>query len=419
MKMRATPDLIAAVLRKSGELTDGTSSYAVDALDYLNSVYRGVLSGGNEFGIDVDDPWAWALAPRPLVLTLNPTFEKNVALTINQRTGTFAAAPTTSMVGRVLKLEDEYDYYVIRAHTAGATTFVLDQPYPGATGTYAAQAIQLDYDLVDDTVIVDDTNKYIDFKEGATEFTAILDVGVYTPISFAAHVSSMMMDAGALIYDHEWNSHTRTFNWVSSAEFQFLFATGTNASVSAHKLMGMDIEDYSGSDEYTSVYSLNAINRIVGPMQYYSRSGFVNTASTEHGKIFEIGYNSFIRDEPLTNLSLRYPDRYCVVKHDTNGIVTVRFNGYVDETVRVEVPYIPIHPDLTDSVLSVPVIPIPFREFLVHGAAFYLLNDKSDDKADKEAALAKAKLLALQNHNRKQLHSSGINYARVIPRAGG
>ena len=82
----------------------------------------------------------------------------------------------------------------------------------------------------------------------------------------------------------------------------------------------------------------------------------------------------------------------------------------------MEIEYIPKNKSLVDSVYSVPLLPTSFRSYLIFGASYYIMLDKSDTKADINFNLAKAKLLAMINHNRLSSKVSGKNYGRIIPR---
>ena len=81
-QFRTTADLLDSILRRSGEVTDGTSDLESDALEYLNRIHHTVIAGGNEFDVEVDEPWVWARAKRPMILELQPAFDTDtVSLT--------------------------------------------------------------------------------------------------------------------------------------------------------------------------------------------------------------------------------------------------------------------------------------------------------------------------------------------------
>lgn len=145
-------DLIKGALALVGELTDGTSQYQALAETFLNEVYLAVLSGGSEFEIDVGEPWIWARNPVPKSLILQPVYENGtVSLVQGNTLGTFSVPPSSSLgsfENRYIKINDRTSYYLITAHTAGASSFTLERSYIEATGaTLAFQAIPVHYNL--------------------------------------------------------------------------------------------------------------------------------------------------------------------------------------------------------------------------------------------------------------------------------
>lgn len=435
--LRTTTDLKNEVLRKAGEPTDGTSAFATRAVAYLNEVYQGLVSGGNEFGIDIDEPWVWAKSSKPIILTLEPALSTGtVTLTLGSTNGTFSSAPTDSQEGRYLKIEARDEYFRIRSHSAGGTAFEIDQPYTEASGTFNYKSIKLDYTLTDDYIIVDDTNDKINFSENTTtELTATLTQGVYSVSDYATEVKTQLDTAGAETYTVTFDSLTRKFTLLQggSSTFDLFFATGTNVARSASGTLGFDVVNSTGAKSYSSIYPLNGIQRLVRPMTTYRdqdvnvfffeglegffrrRIGGIGTGDG-FGKIYGVGNNTMLRDYPLTQLPEGVPDRFAEIGYDENGLITVRFNRYPKEKTRVEIDYIPIIRDLQDNVASVPLVPKSFRPYLVFAASYYLLIDKSDNKAATFFSLAQAKLKALVNATRERTSITGNNYGRIIPR---
>lgn len=133
-------DLKRGVLQRCGEPTDGTSQYDSVALKYINQIYFNILSGSNEFDVDCGEPWPWARALAPKILTLQPSYNSGtVSLTNGSAAGTFSTPPALSQVGQYLKLTDTSnpENYRIITHVAGAAAFTLDGPYLGSTNAAA------------------------------------------------------------------------------------------------------------------------------------------------------------------------------------------------------------------------------------------------------------------------------------------
>lgn len=145
-----TSDLKQDVLLKSGELTDGTSEYDTLAIQYINRAQQAMVSGALELGLDVGEPYPWALNKYPSVLTLQPP---NTSFTFNltngSTAGTFNSAPTTSFLNWYILLNDFAECYRIASHSANSASFTIDGPFNNATSTtpYPGQMLLLDYTL--------------------------------------------------------------------------------------------------------------------------------------------------------------------------------------------------------------------------------------------------------------------------------
>jgi hypothetical protein len=425
-------DLKNAVLSICGELTDGSSGYDSDALTYLNLAYKGVLSGGNIYGIDVADPWSWALAKRPIVITLQPAIQ-SVAATTTQYSNniTFDSTPLDptgapiSVAGWWINFNNRDEWFRIVQHAVGGLSAQIDVGYTEQALISASTVmVKLDYDLVDDSILIDQYNAVIDFSEvSGGALVATLTQGIYSPVAFANMAAAAMQAAGTQTYSGSWSKLTRLFTWTSSNTFNLLNASGVNTSVNASAEMGLDMLDYTGATSYQAAYPLNAIQRLTAPAvcyrqtSYYPLNGW--SSPKDEGKIFELSFNAFVREYPLRYMRSMVPNRFCVTESSDTGIVSVRFNTYLfDNPTKVEMNYIPIQRNLQANDSSLPVLPEAHRKYLVDAAAGMLLHDKSDNRRTEREQLAKAGLQALQHTNRKDLSLAGNNYGKLIPRVG-
>lgn len=424
-------DLINATLSVSGELVDGTSGYQTDAQDYINLAWKGVLTGGNIFGIDVAEPWTWALAKRPIVLTLVPNIETlGVTTTQYNFNITFSSAPVDvlgnpiSVQGWWINMDDRDEYFRITSHVSGAVAAQIDAPYTEASLLNAnCNLVKLDYDLIDDTIVVDNYSNLIDFSEGAgSALLANLTNGTYAPATYATMVASALTAAsGALLtYTGAWNENTRLFTWSAPSTFSLLNVSGANAAITtASATMGLECLDYTGASTYLAVYPLNAINRLTSPMLCYRKANQPWSGPKNEGKIYEISVNTFGREYPLTMMQAGTPEKYCITNVSTTGIVSVRFNSYMYQLpTKVEVGYIPKQRDLQYNSISLPSMPEEHRSYLVDAAAARLMSDKTDSKRTEREAMAKAGLQALTHSHRKDLSLAGINYGKLVARPG-
>lgn len=421
--LKSTTTLKNEVLQICGELTDGTSQFESTVLGYLDDAYQGLLSGGNEFGIDVGLPWKWARARKPIVLSLLPEVTGSATMTNASTSGVFSVAPTISLAGRFLRLEGLSDMYKIATHVASSTAFTIDQDFLDDTGSYKYHAMAIDYDLVDSRIVVDITNKKIDFRENSsTQLTATLTEGVYTQAALATHIGSVMTAATtiAATYTVSFDTITRKFTVATSGTYlDLLWATGTNFDRNASEILGFDLSNSTGAITYTGVYANSSILRLTDPITMYQNAADYTSSARDFGKIFVIDHNTFIREFPLGRLAQDIPDKAAVIKQTDNGVWTLRFNAnLIDDPIRIEVNYIPVTRKLCDNAASIPKVPGSYSKYLVFAAAHYLFLEKTDAKADAYKALAMAKLQALVADERKNKSLAGNGFGRLIPRCG-
>lgn len=149
--IRTGRDCINAALRFSGELTDvgiQASEYRESALYYMNRIYKAIMSGSNEFEIEMDEPFSWARSPQSGVITLEPSVSVGMTLTSGDINGVFSVIPTVSYEGWWIKLDGWEDMFRIVDHNAGQTNFQIDSPWTDDTGTYTVGLYKTDYETV-------------------------------------------------------------------------------------------------------------------------------------------------------------------------------------------------------------------------------------------------------------------------------
>lgn len=419
MNFRTTQDLKKLVLSHCGELQDGTSHYETQVMQFLNSAYQGVIAGGNEFGMDVSEPWSWAKARKPIVINLEIAYESGtVALTESSVNGSFSIAPTTSMEGRFLKVLDFDDYYIIRKHVAGETAFQLDQVWMETSGSYNFTAIPLEYDVIDDNIVIDNYSNKFEFSNNSSSFIATVANGVYEPSAFCVALQAAMTAAGGVSVTCAYNTLTRKFViGHGGPSFSIVIASASIPEASGWSVIGFDTEDKTGSLSYKSDNPLNAIQRLVAPITIYRNITPRFLAPEDSGKIMGVDALTLQRKYPLTQMYPYVPDVFAVTQWHEDGSIRIRFNTYPRFKMRVEIDYIPIPQDLKDNALSTPLIPRAYREYLVYAAAYYIMLLKSDNRADTYAALAKSKLVAMVNDNRANKELSSNKFGRLLPRA--
>ena len=417
-QFRTSADLLDSILRRAGEVTNGNSDLESDALEYLNRIHNTIIAGGNEFDIEVDEPWVWARAKHPMIIELQPKYDTGtVTLTLGSEVGAFSSAPTDSLEGYFIQCSGRDTLYRIAQHTAASTAFELDGLYAEATGAgQSYKAFKLDYELVQSHIIIDSTNNKIDFiKTGTTELTTTLIAGVYTPAELATHVgTAVTATAAGPTITCTYSSITRKFTLASNLAggtiFTLSFAAGTNVKVSAHRALGFDDEAQSAAATYTGAYILGGISRMIEPIRIHGRED-------DQGNVESLDPLAMQKRFPLTSATEGLPNRFAKIREDNDGRLTVRFDRYPENKTRIEVEYIPVPRDIKDNTASIPLIPRKYSEVLEYGTAYYLLLDKGDNKAGQYVALAKAKLSAMRRQNRAELERTSTDFGSIIPRA--
>lgn len=429
---RTTADLVDGVLRRCGELTSdaGTSALIPSALLYLNQIHHTIITGGNELEVDVDESWIWARARKPIILQLNPPVTTGtVTLTQGSATGTFSTAPqvngsNASVEGWYLRPDGNAEIYRIVQHTSGQTSFQLDATFPQSNYSSTFECFQLEYDLVPNTLTVDNYNDKLDFiSRGTTVQTATLTHGNYTPGSLATHAASVLTstDTNSNTYTGSYDSVLRTFSFTSNlggtatAIFSIV-GNGTSYVRSGWNDLGFDYTTQSGSASYTGLYPLGAVARITQPARIYY--GYQFGFGSQSGEIGSMDPRAFEREFPLLDVRQGTPQYFCVTgERAMDGKMSVRFNRYPSQNMRVEFEVIPWPKDLYNNAQSIPKIPRKYIRMLEFGAAYYLSLDRDDTLAASYLQLAQQMLKGMMKSNRQEMLKSGRNFGAVIARA--
>lgn len=416
-QFRNTADILDTILRRAGEETNGNSAYEAEALEYLNKVHHAIIAGGSVFNLEVDESWVWARSKSPMTIELQPKYETGtVSVTQGSEAATFSSAPSFSAEGWFLKADNRPEAYKIVSHTAAASAFELDAAFVGDTAaTQAYKIFKLDYELVPSYLTVDSDNNKIDFEETAsTELTATLTEGSYTPADLATEVKTQMDAAGASTYTVTYDAVRKTFDIASDRAggggiFTLQFATGSNNANSAAALLGYDDEDLADAATQAALYPLGAVSRIIEPVR-------ANRDSQRDALIEGIDSWRFLQEFPVHKAPEKLPTYFTKIEEDQDGRVVVRFNAYPDELRKLELHWIPVPRDLKDNAKSRPLFPRNAIEVLEYGAAYHLLLEKEDNKAQLYLQLAQAGLKAMENRNREQLRKSDGKFGQIVPR---
>lgn len=144
-------DLLADILDRADELTDGSSDYDSIALKYLNRAYQGIWSGGSELDPEINEVWWWLRKSSPGTLKLLPRQTGTCSVTNDSTSVTLDSDPGVDMDGYRFKISGHHDWFIISSHTT--TSVTLDAVYTGEDDTSATYyAYKLEYDLASDVL---------------------------------------------------------------------------------------------------------------------------------------------------------------------------------------------------------------------------------------------------------------------------
>ncbi len=151
-------DLRLDALWRAGEPTDGSSNYATKVMEYLNAAQLGLLIGGpfgpgDERGMDLPVvDWWWARKrPYGVFNTEASRTTGTVTATQGSTTLTFSSAPSQSLAGWRVRINNLTTVPRIQTHIAAGTVAVLDAAWPEETQTAVSYvAFKLEYNLASD-----------------------------------------------------------------------------------------------------------------------------------------------------------------------------------------------------------------------------------------------------------------------------
>lgn len=434
---RTTADILDGVLIRSGEVPSSVGTpnptRLAQALLYLNQIHHNLVIGGSELNIEVDEPWTWARAKRPIIIQLNPAITGGTVTVANGAlSGTFGSAPqqqgqNVSVEGWHIKLDNCPEVYKIAQHTSGSTSFQLDAPFPQSSVTSSFIMYQLDYDLVTNTLVVDsETDKFDFIESGTTVRTASIPHGAYSQANLASAVQTALQAASinGNTYSCAYDAGTRCFTVAATLStsagsvFQPQGATA-NSYRSGWDLLGFDYTNYTGAASYTGNYADSSIVRLAQSARiFWGPNAYLGGMT---GQVALLDPVAFDRSYPLVGIKSGAPEYFTIIREKNNYTLTVRFNRYVFPTtavqgMRCEFEYLNEPKDLFNNQYSIPKIPRKFIRILEYGASYYLLKDKSDSKSSEYLQIAQQTLQAMMKTNRKELEKVGRNFGAVIAR---
>lgn len=377
MAVQTTSVLKKSVLFRVGELTDGTSPYDSKALEYINQIYRSVLAGGNEFEVELGQPWSWARSVAPGTLVLKPQYETGSISVVNgSASATLSSAAAISLAGQWLKVTGRPEVFRISAHSAGSASITLDTPYTDTTAAgLAYQVYMVEYDLpgaierLIGPMMVDRQQLLQAPVDGLIQAVDPLNMAEAFPIKYIPQE-----------VPQQFAQIQRTALGQVRVKF--------NAQVGVETRVSYDYIPKQGDLICGSCTTNSSTNVLT-----FADHGLENGRQV----VFE-----------TTAAGLTKGVTYYVISATQNTFKVSTALGGSEVTLTA---------NTTISVDTIPIIPEPFRLILDYGAAFYLAVDKNDERAESYASLCKAKMTAMISANDRELaQSSGGRVGQMIPR---
>ncbi len=359
-------DLKLGALERSGELQNGTSDYDQIAEDQINDMNKALHAGGNEFNVDLAEPWEWAKAKNPGLLKLVPAYETGTAtLTEDSTSGTFNTAPAAglgSFAGRFIRVSNRATVYRITAHTAGSGSFTIDQAYLEETVTAVFVAFKTDYELAAGIERLIDHMRFY----GSTSETP--EIGGLDLASFNQNYPRAAIREGLPsrfgIVSEENGLMTVRFNAYPSedlrVEYEYILVA---APLRVRAIV------YTAVD--ATANTLTFTNHGFQDAQQVQMTG---STTVPAGLTINTPY--FIRDAAANTFKLALTEGGTAIDITTQGTGTHTFS-------------------------TVPRIPASFRKVLMYAAIHFIMVDKRDSRADYYGRQTQAMLAAMLSANRK------------------
>lgn len=168
--------------------------------------------------------------------------------------------------------------------------------------------------------------------------------------------------------------------------------TGASATAAAYTLMKV-------------IYPLSAsVASLISPMIGYKGNSKINGMSPER----------MDSEWPLPQLSTGIPQAFSL---EDNRVVRFSHGGRTDGfAMRVEYRYRRIVADLTDDVLSIPLVPAEWRHILADMALTHVMLAKNDDRSNAHALSARTALAGMIKENRRRIAKMGGNAGMIYAR---
>lgn len=117
---------------------------------------------------------------------------------------------------------------------------------------------------------------------------------------------------------------------------------------------------------------------------------------------------------PLVHCMPGVPMAFCL---ENEQLIRFSHGGRTDgRSMRMEYNYRPAVADLTNSALSIPLVPLQYRHVLSDMVCVYLFIDKNDDRATAIGTSVRSSLGAMAKENSRRVVKMDQNAGKIMPR---
>jgi hypothetical protein len=393
--LETTSDIHSEVLRKCGELTDGTSGYHDEALTLINQVYRQILSASSFWKIDIGKPWPWAKSRNPIVLNLEPKYDTGTVSVINGSTAvTFSGVIATSRANWYLKVDEDPNYYRLETHAGASASAVLDSEYCGDTDAAAGyKLVKLDYDIGSANNKILRTIAPIEVHEGQPIVSGNdgkihgVDVTTFKKKFPIVRVGQGVPTYFTTLYESDGVLTLRFNKYPQSTlrvEIDYI-PVPTALTIPPVR------EDVSITIATPGVVTQEEHGYLSAQALKLYTNGALPTG-------FVAGTTYYV--EPI--------DANSYYLHATSGLLSrINTSGTQSGTHQVAAQ---------TPADSTPIIPVEYRDALVYGATFFLMQRKNDSRAQDNFSLCQGALTGLVEGYKIEASNMDPMFGQIYPR---
>lgn len=380
-------DLHKDVLDRCGEISNSDSDFYNKSLEYLNRAHLAVLSGSNELGIEVGEPFVWAKSKNPGVLNLVAPYETGtISVTASSTSATLSVAPSISLAGYYIRVSDRPEYFRVSAHTAATTSITLDATYTDETGSgLSFVAYKFEYQLASGLVrLITPMRVYRNQGWDSNNDGHVDHLDLDTLLEqYPGHLIQRKIPTRfAQTHKDQLGVLTVRFNHPSNiaarVEYEYI--------PTPSKLVSVEFSDAAvttGTDLITITDHGLTDGQIV---QFDNEGGSLPAGLSKDTNYYVVSSTS-----------------------STFKVSTTLGGSAVDITAATG--------GGTHYVSNLPLVPIEHRVVLSYYAAYFIFMDKNDTAAKDMQALAAAGVESLvQANKRERINSGRYHLFRLVPR---